>query len=47
MLEVLQFIFEDFWRLLGICVMLMIIGLWKPVEIKVIHYTGRVDDEKG
>lgn len=37
MLEVLKFIFEDFWRFLGVCVFLMIFALWKPVEVNIIN----------
>lgn len=46
MLEVLQFIFEDFWRFLGVTVFLMIFTLWKPVEINIIHVKGDMDDGK-
>ena len=37
MLEVLMFIFEDFWRFLGVCVLMMIAVLWKPLEINLVH----------
>ena len=43
MLAVLQFIFEDFWRFLGVAVFLMIFALWKPVEVNII--TGLIDKE--
>lgn len=36
MLAVLQFVFEDFWRFLGVCMFLMIFALWKPVEINIV-----------
>ena len=45
MLAVLEFVFEDFWRFLGCCVFLMIIALWKPVEVNII--TGMIDGEDG
>lgn len=46
MLAVLEFIFADFWRFLGVCIFLMIIALWKPIEINVLngHWKER-DDE--
>lgn len=44
MLEVLKFIFEDFWRFLGVAVFLMIFALWKPVEINILHVKGDIDD---
>lgn len=44
MLEVLKFIFEDFWRFLGVCVFMMIWALWKPVEINILHVKGYMDD---
>ena len=44
MLEVLKFIFEDFWRFLGVAVFLMIFAVWKPVEINILHVKGDMDD---
>lgn len=44
MLEVLKFIFEDFWRFLGVAVFQMIFALWKPVEINILHVKGDMDD---
>lgn len=43
-LEVLKFIFEDFWRFLGVCVFLGIIALWRPVEVNIIH--GLIEKEE-
>lgn len=37
MLDVLKFIFEDFFHFLGICIFLMIFVMWKPVEINVMN----------
>ena len=46
MLEVLEFIFADFWRFLGCAVFLMIFALWKPVDVTVMHgYWKEKDDE--
>lgn len=44
MLEVLKFIFESAWHFLGICIFLMILALWKPVEINILHVKGDIDD---
>lgn len=33
MLEVLQYIFSDFWRFLQACILLMIIAMWHPISI--------------
>lgn len=47
MLAVLEFIFGDFWRFLGCCVFLMIIALWKPVDVTVMngYWQKEGDDE--
>ena len=46
MLEVIKFIFEDFWHFLGCCVFLMIIAFWKPSEINIVHDNrSMIDDE--
>ena len=37
MLAVLEFIFEDFWRFLGVCIFLMIFALWKPIDICIVN----------
>ena len=37
MIEVIRFIFEDFWRFLQCCILLMIFALWKPIEINILH----------
>jgi hypothetical protein len=44
-LEVLKFIFEDFWRFLGCCVFLMIFALWKPVEVNILNGFVKGEDE--
>ena len=46
MIEVLRFIFEDFWHFLGICVFLMIFALWKPVDVNVLHGYFKESDGK-
>lgn len=45
MLEVLQYIFGDFWRFLGVCVFLMIFALWKPVEVNILNGFVEMEDE--
>ena len=45
MLEVLQYIFGDFWRFLGVCVFLMIFALWKPVEVNILNGFVKGEDE--
>ena len=37
MLAVLEFIFSDFWHFLGICVFMMIVALWKPIDLTVFN----------
>jgi len=46
MLAVLQFIFDDFWRFLGVAVFLMIIAMWKPVEINVMNGRWKEKDDE-
>ena len=46
MLAVLQFIFSDFWRFLGVAVFLMIIAMWKPVEINVMKGCWKEKDDE-
>ncbi len=45
MLEVLKFIFEDFWHFLGCAVFLMIFALWKPVEVNILNGFVKGEDE--
>lgn len=45
MLEVLQFIFGDFWKFLGVCVFLMIFALWKQVEVNILNGFVKGEDE--
>ena len=47
MLELFQFVFDDFWRFLQFCVILMIIALWKPIDVTILN--GQIqhkDDEE-
>lgn len=37
MIEVLQFIFADMWRYLGVAFLLAIFAMWKPVEINILN----------
>ena len=37
LLAVVEFIFEDFWRFLQCCILLMIISLWHPIEVNVMN----------
>ena len=39
-MEVVQYLFGDFWRFLECCILLMIIAMWHPISITV--NTGRV-----
>ena len=43
----MKFIFEDFWRFLGVCVLLGIIALWKSVEVNIIHGLIEKEEENG
>lgn len=44
MLAVLEYVCSDFWRFLQCCIFLMILALWKPVEINILHVKGDIDD---
>lgn len=44
MVKALEFIFSDFWRFIGCAALLMIVALWKPIEINIIH--GDITEEK-
>ena len=46
MIEVLRFVFEDFWRFLQCCILLMIFALWKPIEINILHGYIKGSDKK-
>lgn len=35
MLDVLQFIFSDFWHFLGFCVLMLIVAFWQPISIRI------------
>jgi hypothetical protein len=37
MVEVLKFIFEDFWHFIGCAVLLAIIAMWNPVEVNILN----------
>ena len=45
MLAVLEFIFGDFWHFIGICVLLMIITFWKPIDVTIMHDNRRKNDD--
>lgn len=47
MVKALEFVFSDVWHFIGICVFLMILALWKPVEINVLngYLRDRRDDD--
>ena len=45
MLEVLQFIFGDFWRFLGVCVFLMIFAQWNLVEVNILNGFAEREDK--
>ena len=42
MLEVVQYIFSDFWRFMQCAVLLMIIAMWHPISI--VIKTGQTLD---
>lgn len=46
MREVLEFVLGDFWHFLGVCILMGIVALWKPVEINVLngYWKGKKDD---
>lgn len=46
MVQVLEFIFEDFWRFLQFCIILMIIALWKPIDITILTGSWREKDSE-
>ena len=45
MREVLEFAFEDAWHFIGCCVFMMLVALWKPVEINIVHGILEDDDD--
>ena len=45
MLEVLDFIFADFWHFIGICVLLVIITMWQPIDITIVSGVKTSDNE--
>ena len=46
MVKVLEFVFSDAWHFLGCVVMLMIVALWKPIEVNVLNgYWKEKDNE--
>lgn len=47
MYKVLEYVLSDFWRFLATCVFLMIVALWKPVEINVLNgYWKKPEDDE-
>lgn len=47
MVKALEFIFSDFWHFLGMCRLLMIVALWKPIEVNVMNgYWKEHDDDE-
>lgn len=47
MREVLEFVFEDAWHFIGVCVLMMIVALWKPVEVNILSvYVKREDEDE-
>ena len=48
MVEVLEYICSDFWVFLRVCILMMIIALWKPIEVNVLNgYWKDGDKEDG
>lgn len=45
MLAVLEFIFEDAWHFLGCIVFMMIVALWKPIEVNVLNGYWKEDKD--
>ena len=45
MIEVLEFIFSDFWHFLGCVVFLMVFVMWKPIDINVMNGYWKGDDD--
>ena len=45
MREVLEFAFEDAWHFIGCCVFMMLVALWKPVEINILNGFVNGEDE--
>ena len=47
MLELLKYIDADFWVFLKICVILILISFWHPVEINVMNGYWKGKDDEG
>ena len=47
MLEVVQYIFGDFWRFLQCAILLMIIAMWHPINITINAGRAGRDDREG
>ena len=45
MVEVLKFAFEDVWHFIGCCVFMMIVALWKPVDVTILHGIVKEKDD--
>lgn len=49
MLEVLKYVCSDFWVFLRVCILLMIVALWHPIEVNVMNgywKEGKEDETK-
>ena len=47
MMDVLQFVFSDFWHFIGVCVFMMIVAFWKPIDITVMRGYWKDGDNDG
>ena len=45
MIEVLRFIFTDFWHWLGVAIMIFIITRWTPFQVYVVKGEDDVDNQ--
>ena len=46
MVALLEYICSDFWVFLRVCILLMIVALWKPIEVNVINGYWKKEDDK-
>lgn len=46
MVGILEFIFADPWRFLGVVVMMLIISTWRLVDVDVTLFGGSIKDLK-
>lgn len=47
MVEVLEFIFESGWNFLGVCVLILLMTQWQPIDITIINEKKRRVGGKG